>query len=91
MQNQIIESVHRSVLPRHVREKLREAEYVRIIYEPDEEANMPPEEDFKPEFIKLVKESEKDFQEGRYVSFETREEENKFFESLKKNNEQKHI
>ena len=42
------------------------------------------EEDFESEFIKLVKESEKDFQEGRYVSFETREEENKFFESLKK-------
>ena len=53
MQNQFTESVHRSVLPEHVRNKLKtNAEYFRIIYEPDEEANMPPEEDFTPEFIK---------------------------------------
>ena len=87
MQTQFIESIHRSVLPEHVRNKLKiDAEYFRVIYEVDEEANLPPEEECAPEFIKAIEESEKDFRKGRYVSFKTREDEKKFFKSLKKNN-----
>ena len=50
--------------------------------EPDEEANMPPEEDFTPKFIKAVEESEKNFKEGRYVHCKTKEESDAFFEAL---------
>jgi len=82
MQNQIIESVHRSALPKHVREQFNETEYFRIIYEPDEDFNMPPEEDFKPEFIKLVEESKKDFKEGNCVHCKTKEESAALFKSL---------
>jgi len=83
MQTQFTESVHRSVLPEHVRNKLKiDAEYFRVSYEVDEEANMPPEEDFTPEFIKAVAESEKDFREGRYIHCKTKEESKALFESL---------
>jgi hypothetical protein len=46
----------------------------------DENNNpMPPEKNFKKEFIKMVEESKRDFEEGRYKKFASVEE---LFEEL---------
>ena len=82
MQKQFIESIPRNSLPIHVRNKFVNTEYVRVIYEPDEEANMPPEEDFTDEFIKAVEKSEEDFKAGRYVECKTKEEFDVLFKSI---------
>ena len=81
MQKQFIESVPRNSLPIHIQNKFTNTEYIRVIYEPDEEANMPPEEDFSNKFVKAVKESEESYKRGDFVRCNTREDRLKLFKS----------
>jgi len=82
MQNQFIESVPRSSLPTRIQNKLAETKYVRVIYEVDEESNMPPEKDIRPEFMKMLEESEKDIKDGDFVCCRTKKETDALFESI---------
>ena len=79
MQNQTIaESVRRKDLPLHLQNKFN-TDFVRVIYKPDEDVNMPPEEDIKPEFIKAVQESERSVAKGEYFECEDIEDVKKLF------------
>mmetsp|Transcript_15259 Transcript_15259/g.7410 ORF Transcript_15259/g.7410 Transcript_15259/m.7410 type:complete len:91 (+) Transcript_15259:39-311(+) len=82
MQKEIFsESVPKKSLPPHVQKKFPKAEFLRVQYEVDNEVEfdddgnpMPPVNAIRPEFIKMMQESEKDYKEGRYKHFETTEE-----------------
>lgn len=48
----------------------------------DEETDMPPEDQIRPEFVKMVEESQKDIREGRFVTCKTEKESDALFDSI---------
>ena len=48
----------------------------------ENEADMPPEDQIRPEFVKMVEESQKDIREGRFVVCKTKEESDALFDSI---------
>lgn len=75
-------------VPPELSQKLKEnpdEEYEVIIQpmrEAEEDANMPPEEKFRPEFVAEMEESKKDHEAGRYTECATKEESDAHFNKL---------
>ena len=73
----IIKHIKKSDLPSFLTEKLEidpgATLKVTIEVEELEEEDMPPEEDFTPEFIEAIRRSEEDVKAGRVKYFETAE------------------
>ncbi len=83
----VLQHVKKADLPTRWQKQLSadDSEYqtFRIIIEPEEaDENMPPEEMIREEFVEEIKRRDEAYKKGGYVECNTKEERDKFFESV---------